>query len=397
MVEREQMLQKQQSIISNMEKVRQMNGHNAPQFEDVNILTTEPIRRLTPGKMIVVNLPGNGTSLTDDAGNPKDPDQIKQASNDGLNDFFNFINSTDKNELLLKGQDCQTVSCYYSRKINRLISEFNDNGHMHESFKPFADMFDDLISKNGEKIPVEQAVDNMSKVVIRAHCFGTLVTSELERYLHTKLAALGYDDNECTAILSSPTALFSSSPVSMDKQPQYFHIVAYANCADTLIPTVKNFPDYKKIASLTDEDVASETKKFVTLRPEGKPNYHLTVCSSLDFPSDHELAEYARDHDKDVETFIATVHKGHAFSAISNILKDSPYMKALQRTIKNNMKKAFSSVVQHYSLGRLSFAQKELEKSKNVHSSHQLKIKHQFQQEYAYYGKIATLYGARRA
>jgi len=395
MIEHQQMLQ--QSISSNLKKVRQMNDHKAPQCEDVNILTTEPIRRLTPGKMIVINLPGNATSLTDDKGNQKDPDQIKQASNDGLNEFFNFINSTDKNEVLLKEENCQMVSCYYSKKVNDLISEFNETGQLHESFKPFADMFDELISKNGEKIPAEQAIENMSKVVLRAHCFGTLVTSELERYLHHKLAKLGYNDTECARILSAPTALFSSSPVSMDRQPQFFNIVAYANCADTLIPTVKNFPDYKEIAGLTDEDVASETKKIVTLQPEGKTNYQLTVCSSLDIPSDEELTEYAEKHGKDVETFIETVHKGHAFSAITNILKDSPFMKALQRTVKKGMKKAFSGVVQHYSLGRLNSAQKGLEKSKNVHSSHQLKIKHQFQQECAYYQKIATLYGARRA
>ena len=385
-----------QNLSRNTKKVRQIKGTSTPQFEDVSILTTEPIRKLTPGKMIVINLPGNATSLTDDKGNPKDPDQIKQASNDGLNEFFNFINSTDKNEVLLKEENCQMVSCYYSKKVNDLISEFNETGELHESFKPFADMFDELISKNGEKIPVKQVEENMSKVVIRAHCFGTLVTSELEYYLHQKLAMLGYNDTECAKILSAPTALFSSSPVSMDKQPQFFNITAYANCADTLIPTVKNFPDYPKMAGLSDEDVASNDKKVVQLQPEGKTNYQLTVCSSLDIPSDEELTKYAKEHDKDVEIFIETVHKGHAFAAITNILKNSPFMITLREKIRKNMSKAFTGVVRHYSLGKVHNVQEQLSKLGNVHSIHEAIKKHQLQKEYTYYGKLIN-YGARRA
>lgn len=386
-----------QNLSRNTKKVRQIKGTSTPQFEDVSILTTEPIRKLTPGKMIVINLPGNGTSLTDDAGNPKEVETIKRAANEGVKDFFKFVNDTEQNEMSMQNQDCQTVACYYSRKKNGLISEFNATEQLHESFKPFADMFDDLISKNGEKILADKAIENMSKVVLRAHCFGTLVASELERYLHLKLATLRYTDAECAAILSAPTALFSSSPVSMDKQPQFFKIVAYANCADTLIPTVTNFPDYKKMVGYSDEDIASDTKQFRTIKPEGKPNYQLTVCSSLDFPSDNELIDYARDHNKDVNTFLATVHKGHAFSAISNILKPSLFMKALQKSIQQNMSQAFSGVVQHYSLGKVHYAMKQIEKVGNIRNVKQLMDKQRFQQEYTHFEKLATTYGARRA
>ena len=393
MIEHKQMLQ--QSISSNLKKVRQIKGSKAPQCEDVNILTTEPIRRLIPGKIIVINLPGNLTSLTDDNGNQKDPEFIKDLSSKGVKKFFNFINETVEDDVLLKEQDCQTVSCYYSKKVNSLISEFNENGQLHESFKPFADMFDDLISKNGKKIPAEQAIENMSKVVLRAHCFGTLVTSELEYYLHYKLAELGYNDTECARILSAPTALFSSSPVSMERQPQFFNIVAYANCADTLIPTVKNFPDYPKMAGFSDEDVASKNKKLKTLHP--RPNYQLTVCSSLDIPSDEELTEYANEQGYDVKTFIEMYHKGHDFSIISKILKHSRFMIALQKRIRGNMSEAFTNVARHYSLGKLHNKQKQPSKLENAHTHNEAIKKQEPQQNLVFRQKIATLYGARRA
>ena len=138
----------------------------------------------------------------------------------------------------------------------------HQTGELHESFKPFADLFDDLISKDGQKIDVQQAVLNMKNVILRGHCFGTLVTSELEQYLHMKLTALGYDEDECVQILSAPTAIFSSSPVDIEKQPKYFKVVAYANCADKFIPTLKGVPNYKELAGFSDENVASDRSQI---------------------------------------------------------------------------------------------------------------------------------------
>lgn len=347
-------------------RVRNIKGEKLPFLTDVSVLTTAPVDRLVPGKMIMINLPGNATSLTDNDGMPLDESKIKATANQGKSDFFEFINQICKDDVKMNSRNAQTVACYYSRKVNHLIEEYNETGKLHESFAPFADLFDDLISKDGKKINVEEAVSNMKNVVLRGHCFGTFVISELEQYLHMKLTGLGYNEAECAQILSAPTAIFSSSPVDIAKQPKYFKIVAYANCADKFIPTLKGVPNYKELAGFSDEDVASEKRQVKELKIDGKSNYRLLVCSSLEFPSLGELREFVADRldnptEAEIGKSIQTIYKGHAFSAISDILKKSPFMKMLQDNVRKMMAKEVRGVVIEHSL---EYAQRQLEEIK---------------------------------
>ena len=147
--------------------------------KDVSILMTSPVERLKPGKMIMINLPGNATSLTNDAGEPKDEEKIRELANEGKNDFFEFINQDSQSSMRMNTHNAETVACYYSRKVNHLIEEYNETGKLHESFVPFADMFDDLISKEGQRLSVKEATDNMRNVVLRGHCNGPTLPSAI--------------------------------------------------------------------------------------------------------------------------------------------------------------------------------------------------------------------------
>lgn len=352
-------------IRTNKRRVLDMKGSSV--LEDVSILTTTPVERLVPGKMVMINLPGNATSLTDNDGNPQDESKIRDVANQGKRDFFEFINKFGEDKIKMTSRNAETVACYYSRKVNHLIEEYNETGNLHESFAPFADLFDDLISKGGKKISVEEATKNMRNVVLRGHCFGTLVISELEQYLHIKLAGLGYNDEECAQILSAPTAIFSSSPVAIEKQPRYFKVVAYANCADKFIPTLEGVPNYRELAGFSEDDVASEARKIKEIKIENKPNYRLIVCSSLEFPSLGELKEFVRDRldhpsEKAIGLEIQKIYRGHAFSAISDILEKSPFMKLLQDNVRKMMAKEVRNVVVEHSL---DYAQRQLEEIKN--------------------------------
>jgi len=348
------------SLNKNKKRVHQIKENETPQHQDVCILATTPLEKLKPGKMVMINLPGNGTSLTDDAGHPKNEDEIKTNAENGRSDFFRFVNGLDfencaDENMKMRRKDAQTLACYYSRKVNAFVEEYNETGELHESLKPFADLFDDLISKDGQKISVEEAAQNMRNVVLRGHCFGTLVISELEQYLHEKLETLGYNEAECARILSAPTAIFSSSPVDIEKQPKYFKVVAYANCNDGFLPRLKGVPDYKAMAGFSQKDVDSEERKIKEIKLENKPNYRLIVCSSLEFPSLVELKEFIRDrHDnlteKEIGQHIATIYRGHAFSAISDILKKSPFMKLLQKTVQEAMAEQVREVVLDHTL-----------------------------------------------
>lgn len=350
-----------------LNRVQTMKGSRLPFLTDVSVLTTSPVERLVPGKMVMINLPGNATSLTDNDGNPQDESKIRDVANQGKRDFFEFINKFGEDKIKMTSRNAETVACYYSRKVNHLIEEYNETGNLHESFAPFADLFDDLISKDGKKISVEEATKNMRNVVLRGHCFGTLVISELEQYLHIKLAGLGYNDEECAQILSAPTAIFSSSPVAIEKQPRYFKVVAYANCADKFIPTLEGVPNYRELAGFSEDDVASEARKIKEIKIENKPNYRLIVCSSLEFPSLAELKEFVRDRldhpsEKAIGLEIQKIYRGHAFSAISDILEKSPFMKLLQDNVRKMMAKEVRNVVVEHSL---DYAQRQLEEIKN--------------------------------
>ncbi|MBR6327643.1 MAG: hypothetical protein IKR60_02065 [Alphaproteobacteria bacterium] len=343
---------------------------------NVTISTVPPTTKLVPGKMIVINLPGNGTSLSDNDRNPLKEARVKVAAERGVSEFFDFI----REDVAIKPQDCQTVGCYYSHKVNEMIDEYNERGTLHAGIEEFSNIFDDLISKDGKKINAQEAVRNMQNVVLRAQCFGTLVASELEEYLHIKLAVLGYTDKECAEILSAPTALFSSSPVALDRQPRFFKTVAYANAADTLIPTVKGSPDYKKVVGFKAEDVQSENRQLKTI--EIRKNYQLTVCSSLDFPTLSDLREYVvqtyhLSDEVQINAHIETILKGHAFSAVSNPLnKDSIFMQTLRESVKNMMSKSVQQVSEHYyyRVGKLekrpkSFDLPQLKAAQNQHSA----------------------------
>lgn len=314
---------------------------------DVDVLTVPPTERLTPGKLIFINLPGNATSLTDNDNNPLEKAKVKTAAMNAVDDFFDFIGEEGD----LKKKDCQCVGCYYSHKINALIEDYNKYGIPHDGIEAFSHIFDDLVSKDGRKIDVQEAVSNMKKVILRGQCFGTMVASELEKILHLKLAFLGYSHEECVKILSAPTALFSSSPVALDKQPQYFKVVAYANCADTLIPTIKGSPNYQEIAGFTDQEVKSEN--FQIREQHLRTNYKLILCSSLDLPEVEDLAKRAKEDLKNptqekIDFKVSKMRNGHAFSAIAHPFKKySPFMQKLRMSVQSAMSSAVSEIVDY--------------------------------------------------
>ena len=314
---------------------------------DVDVLTVPPTEKLIPGKMIFINLPGNATSLTDNDNNPLEKAKVKTVAMNAVDDFFDFIGEDGE----LKKKDCQCVGCYYSHKINALIEDYNKYGVPHDGVEAFSHIFDDLVSKDGRKIDVNEAVSNMKKVILRGQCFGTMVASELEKVLHLKLAFLGYSHEECVKILSAPTALFSSSPVALDKQPQYFKVVAYANCADTLIPTIKGSPNYPEQAGFTEQEIRSEN--FQIKEQQLRKNYKLILCSSLDMPEVEDLAKRAKKSLKNptqekIDFKVSKMQNGHAFSAIAHPFKKySPFMQKLRMSVQSAMSSAVSEIVDY--------------------------------------------------
>ena len=320
---------------------------------DVDILTTSDFKKFEPGKMVLISFPGNATSLTNAKGNPVEEKITKSAAQDGIDSFLKFIQS----EVQINPDQCEFVACYYSHKNNYFVENFNERGIAHKGTEKFAAAFDNLISKNGKKIDVDEAVKNMRGVIMRGQCFGTCVISELEQCLFQKLALLGYSQQECVRILSAPTALFSSSPVDIEKQPQFFRVFAYANCADTFLPTIKGAPKYQKLAGFTDEDIASKPCRLKTIQL--RENFRLVLCSRLDLPDAAEMEKTVakklkNPDDAKIHQRVATILKGHAFSAVTNPIKHSVFMGELRDAVQKGMASSVHEVTSLYRLEKLN-------------------------------------------
>ncbi len=175
-----------------------------------------------------------------------------------------------------------------------------------------------------------------------------MVVSELEKVLEEKLVNLGYTSDESARILSAPTALFSSSPVALEEQPKYFKVVAYANCADTLIPTIKGAPKYNEIAGFTDEDIKSDKLQIKEIETE---NYKLLLCSRLDMPETEELMKIiSHNHPSDTQyqlwLHLQKAQKGHDFGYVAHPVKDSFFMKYLKSSVSDMMRKPVQELVE---------------------------------------------------
>lgn len=308
--------------------------------DDVEIRTVEPYQKLQPGKMILINFPGNGTSLTDNDGNPKDEKIIRESAKAAGQNFVDFVSESRH-----FGEDeCQVVSCYYSHKVNSLIEGYNSKGIIDKGIEKFAGIFEDLISKDGRRIGLAEAKRNMGCVLLRGHCFGTLVIAELEKALRCKMMSLGYSKNDRREILEAVSVISSSSPVALDRQPEDFKVVAYANSADTLIPTIKGSPNYQREAGFSNEEVASEQRQVKEVSVRNRKRYQLFVCSSLEAPSEQELAQkYKSEHEEweaaRILKHIKQALNGHAWNALlGSSLKETivaPMHKHVDASVEN--------------------------------------------------------------
>jgi len=298
--------------------------------DDVEVRTAEPLKKLKPGARIIINFPGNGTSLTDNYGNPLEEEKVKNGAKEAAENFMSeYVKPTG-----IQKEEYQVVGCYYSHKLNGLIEDYNRDGSIAQGVKKFSKVFDDLISKDGHRLKATEAKKNMALVNLRGQCFGTFVVSALEKCLEEKLEDLEYNPNEIEAILSSVHAEFSSSPVDLDRQPKYFQVVAYANAADTLIPTIKGSPNYQEVAGFSDEEVYMSEHKLKDFKL--RPNYRLLVWSSIDLPSKEEmLKKYQAEYDTDaiIEKHLKSAMNGHAFTTLQKSGQYAPIEKAFKENI----------------------------------------------------------------
>ncbi len=362
-------------------EVRKEVWETMARFDEVQhnteIRFAEPFQKLVPGKIILINLPGNGTSLTDNNGNPKKEAIVKDAALSGGRELVDFMSDIAG----FKEKDCQVVSCYYSHKVNRMIEEYNHNGAVHQGVEDFSAIFDDLISKKAlraekefkevyEKLVLEDKLkaqeakekfeklherllledaqktkENFSRVILRGQCFGTFVASELEVCLNCKLMAAGHESKEARAeILSKMTAVFSSSPVALDKQPKYFNVIAYANCSDTLIPTIKGSPNYQEEAGFSNEEMKSE--KHITIEKETRPGYRLLLCSNLEMPEEEDMIKHYRETLKHptkekVLHHIKAFLNGHSWAALKQSEFYEKVAGAMQKTMSKRVVQPF--------------------------------------------------------
>ena len=110
-------------------------------------------------------------------------------------------------------QDIDIIACVYGRD-----SESQTVGNLtKEEVSQFTNKFllPLLVDENGERLSLEQACVNFSKVVFYSHCYGSQVINEAMADLCKKLQAIGYSRNEIDDIYSQ-TIHITYSPLQSD-------------------------------------------------------------------------------------------------------------------------------------------------------------------------------------
>ena len=91
------------------------------------------------------------------------------------------------------------------------------------------------------KIPTEQAVDNIRKLNIVAHCHGAYTALKLEEMMQQKMAELGYSKEDAAKIQKQLLVLAQSPYCPLGQSKSTF--ISYASVADMEVDHYNNFED----------------------------------------------------------------------------------------------------------------------------------------------------------
>ena len=239
------------------------------------------------GKVLVINFPGSGMTF-----NGKDEDNVKKSAVETCEATKRLLPQDE--ESLSQAFVCTAV---YENKADKAIKEYNEENNNTHSNEIFEQILKPMIIEGD----YDKTLDNLSRVIFRGHCFGTMVIAEMEKLLEAKLKEQ-FNDAECKELLSAPQALISSPALQLDKYPKYFETTAIVNNSDRTI-TNEDYcgdrlkQDLRELAEFDEKDLISlNAKKIIDKRvipevPQIKTsekqqnNVHFIISNRAKLPS----------------------------------------------------------------------------------------------------------------
>ncbi len=321
------------------------------------------------GQILIVNFPGSGMCLS--SKNKSEVDSSAVRANEATKKLL-----LDGNPMF-KLDDCSFYTAVYENKADKAIKEYNNEDKIHAE-AIFEQVISPMISNN-----YNQTFQALNRLILRGHCFGAMVISEIEALLEKRLKEeLGtFNQKQIDSLLSAPKALISSPALKINKYPKHFQTTAIVNNSDRTITNEEYCGeelkrDLRELANFEEKDLISlKARRIVDLKflpnlPDIKisntvrNNIHFSVCNHTPLPINYkELEEDIKKHmtskSLDVtnrEDYIKYLKKklnGHEFNFLPSDLQ-----KYFSNRFKNAILTARNSTLPQYLLQNKYCSQK---------------------------------------
>lgn len=254
----------------------------------------------------------------------------------------------------LQGYDFYAT--YYTRKTLMGFLRYErgsekDRDAIKEEFKQalvpvFNDILLPLVQKDGQRLPAEEVAANFSKIVLRGHCMGSLLITDLGNLLVEKMRELGYSEQEIRELTFKIKAIFTSSIVLPHEIEANFDIYSFINLGDNELFKYAGEDWRANLMYMLGAKKPPEAPIYHTLQAD---NIKIVLLSShLDNATKAELESEVKKAieagDKGRVRKLEKVLLGHAWSLITRPYKEFDGVRKAYEVFKEMVSKGFKGL-----------------------------------------------------
>lgn len=249
----------------------------------------------------------------------------------------------------------QFLATYYTRKTllgflrYQKATEKEKDAILAEFKQAIVPVFEDillpLMVQNGKALSKEQIIANMNKVILRGHCMGSLLVTNLGNLYRVKLSELGFSDEDIEEITKHGKAIFSSSIVLPHEIDGNYEIYSFINLGDNELFKYAGEDWRANLMYMTGAKHQPDEPIYHTLQAN---NIRFVLLSShLDNAAKEELEQQIKEAvalgDKAKVRKYEKVLLGHAWSLITRPYKDLKGVTKAYDIFKQMVKKALEN------------------------------------------------------
>ena len=207
----------------------------------------------------------------------------------------------------------------------------------------FNDILLPLVQKDGQRLSLGEVAETFSKIILRGHCMGSLLITDLGNLLVGKMRELGYSEAEIRDLTFKIKAIFSSSIVLPHEIEANFDIYSFINLGDNELFKYAGEDWRANLMYMLGVKKPPEAPIFHTLQAD---NIKIVLLSShLDKATKAELEAEVKKAveagDKDKVRKLEKVLLGHAWSLVTRPYKEFDGVSKAYEAFKEMVKKGF--------------------------------------------------------